>query len=138
MAISRLDFDYDYDFLLFGISSHAKDYRLCWSLNKVLEIELAREEDILLDEQASPRHFSFYAWDNEAQRLKFIVVANRGEEGYLVNEQKQADYFLVIEGYYDQLNRAQLLEKLRASPFVLTAFELDPNELKSRQNLLFD
>lgn len=138
MAISRLDFDYDYDFLLFGISSHAKDYRLCWSLNRLLEIELTREEDIVLDEQPDPRPFSFYAYENEDAHLKYIVVANRGEIGRLIAEQKQADYFLVIEGYYNQLNRSLLLEKVRSSDFVLTAFELDPNELKSRQNLLFD
>ena len=138
MAISRLDFDYDYDFLLFGIRSHMKDYRLCWSLNRQLEIDLAREEDIQLDDKSEPRLFSFYTFDNEEQRLRYILVANRGEVGYLVNEQKQADYFLVIEGFYDQLNRPEVLDKVRKSPFVLTAFELDPNELKSRQNLLFD
>ena len=26
--------EYDYDFTLIGISCHAKDYRICWSINQ--------------------------------------------------------------------------------------------------------
>jgi len=138
MGVARLDFDYDYDFLLFGISCHLKDYRLVWMLNKTLGIHLKKEEDIVVDDTPPAKSFSFYAWDDEGNRLKYILVANRGDSGYLVQEQKQADFFIVLEGIYSIIDKDELLSKIRSTEQVLMAFELNPNELKSRQNLLFD
>ena len=50
-------------FTLIGISCHQKDYRLCWELNKILELELQKEEDIPgPNEEIS---FSRYYYNNE-------------------------------------------------------------------------
>ena len=39
-----LEIEYDYDFVLIGISSHEKDYRVCWALNNKLGLELVKTE----------------------------------------------------------------------------------------------
>ena len=45
----HLEEEYEYDFELFGISTHEKDYRLCWAINNSLKISLERtSEDVEL------------------------------------------------------------------------------------------
>ena len=132
--------DYDYDFLLFGISCHVKDYRMCWALNKKLGISLKKEENLLLPVQHSEEvnEYPFYSYSDEAFRIKYIVAGNRGTKGLLVKEQKQVDFFLLIEGHYEIVNTYDLLKKLKEIDVILAAFELNPNHLKSKQNLLFE
>lgn len=140
MSKTRLEFDFDYDFLLFGISCHVKDYRLCWSLNRYIGTDFKRDNDleIKLAGQEELARFSFYTWDDTDNHLRYFIVANRGIPGLLVQEQKQADYFLLVEGYIDLVDADELLAKLRDINVILTAYQLDPNELRSRQNLIFD
>jgi hypothetical protein len=55
----------------------------------------------------------------------------------LIPEQKQADHFLMIKGIIHNDRKIGLLKLIKATTNVLTAFELDPNKLKSKDNLLF-
>ena len=38
----HLEEEYEYDFDLYGISSHEKDYRICWAINNSLGLSLER------------------------------------------------------------------------------------------------
>ena len=140
MARATLEIDYDYDFLLFGISCHHKDYRLCWNLNNKLELDLCKEKDfeIEVDNSGIPAAFSFYSFYDPETHLKYNIVSNRGDRGTLIAEQKHADYFLLVEGENAPEETARLLSGLRSIDLVITAFQLDPNQLKSKQNLLFE
>ncbi len=140
MSKARLDFDFDYDFLLYGISCHLKDYRLCWSLNHQLGSDLQKQNDYELTVKTgeAPLRFSFYTWEDAVNHLKYIVVANRGNPGILVQEQRQADYFLLVEGLTDLVDTQGLLDRIKGTDVVLTAYSIDPNQLKSKQNLLFE
>lgn len=140
MSKARLEIEFDYDFLLFGICCHLKDYRLCWSLNRKLGADLQKEDDyeLVAKTDETPRKFSFYSWNDEENHLKFIVVGNRSTQGLLIQEQKQADYFLLVEGLIDLVDSEGLLTKIKGIDVVLTAYSIDPNQLKSKQNLLFE
>lgn len=140
MAKKKLILDYDYDFLLFGISCHVKDYKLCWAINQQLGINLTRDNEFQLPmgdgEEASV--FPYYEFSDKVGHIKYIVVGNRGTHGYLLQEQRQADFFLIIEGYYESVDPAELIAKLKQVDVILTAYPLDPNQLKSKENLIFD
>ena len=43
----HLESDYEYDFSLFGICSHEKDYRLCWAINSSLNISLYKTRETI-------------------------------------------------------------------------------------------
>ena len=139
MAKKKLILDWDYEFLLFAISCHARDYKLCWHLNKALSVQLSKEEDFEIKFAGSTAVslHSFYSYFDELNRLKYIIIANRSESGFLVEEHKEADYFLVLDGFHETVDKAELLKKLKSSEVILTAFEIDPNNLKSKQNLAF-
>jgi hypothetical protein len=55
---------------------------------------------------------------------------------YLIPEHKGVDFFLKIEdeGY---LNIAQLVAQLKQMAVIVTAFEIDYNQIKSKNNLIF-
>lgn len=139
MGKFRLDIDYDYDFILTGISCHEKPYRLCWAVNKALSLDMALTDplSIALKKGDPESKFLLYMHENTDNDTACFLVANRGDRGLLVPEQHQADYFFVAKGPFGRSDEEQMLTGLRAIPFVLLAFPLVPAELKSRQNLLF-
>ena len=146
MKKQLLHVDYDYDFLLIGICSHAKDYRLCWEINKILGIKLERENEITLNSDMSVgagtpsselNAYSLYFYEDEENNNYFHVISNKSSHETLITEQKQVDYFLRIKGNINSGHPGDIIKKLRSIPIVLTAYEIDPNKLKSKHRLLF-
>ena len=56
MAFHTLEIEDEYDFEIIGVSSHEKDYRLAWSLNKTLGWRLVRIEDAVVEGKRSTTH----------------------------------------------------------------------------------
>lgn len=138
MTKYQLEVEYDYDFILIGISCHAKDYRICWALNSNLGFALEKEDEdveILQQKKEHSKH-SVYSFFHEENHTEYTLVLNRGTFGYMIPEQKQADYLLLIrDNFEDNIN--ELLSKIKDIDFVLHAFEIEVDLLKSKQNLLF-
>jgi hypothetical protein len=135
----KLEIEYDYDFVLIGICSHEKDYRICWAINNKLGFDLKKTEDLEIKDkkQAENTVFSLYTYENPEQYSEYFVIANRNSSGYLIPEQKQADYFLMVRGSLTDEQVSEIVKQLRELTMVLTAYEIDPNQLRSKQNLLF-
>ena len=132
-----LTFEEDYDFSLIGISCHSKDYRLCWELNKALSIDMIRTADLEISKKDKISAFSFYEFIDEANYLEFYLISNRGNSGYIVPEQKTMDFFLMVKGNISDNHTKECIAKINSLSLVLTSFNVDPNQLKSKQNLLF-
>ncbi|PJB14375.1 MAG: hypothetical protein CO118_08875 [Flavobacteriales bacterium CG_4_9_14_3_um_filter_32_8] len=141
MAKLLLSLDEEYDFLLIGISCHAKDYRLCWELNKLLNFDLTRANDLEIitnnrNKKNEINSYSFYEYGDEEYYLDYYLIANRGNHAYLIPEQKKVDFFLMIKGNLSEQNLKKLLININSLSLVLTSFTINPNELKSKQNLI--
>ena len=139
MAKFVLEEEFEFDFKLLGISSHVRDYRLCWTVNKSLGLDLVKlDEEIIIrvNNTGDPMTFSIYYYmDNETED-EFELICNRHEHGYLIPELKSADYFLKISEYYsDSID--ELIQKLHETNLINMAFEIDVNTLRSKQNLLY-
>ena len=78
-------------FSLFSIISHEKSYKLCWRINKKLQINLIRTPPITLP-NSGPFHRYVHLNENE----KIEVVSNRSLKGYLDPKDKKVSYFLKI------------------------------------------
>ena len=137
MSKMVLTIEEDYDFSLIGISCHTKDYRLCWELNKTLHIDLIRTADYEINKKSEKASFSFYEFIDEANYLEFYLLSNRGKNGFLIPEQKKVDFFLMVRGNISESHTKDLIGKINSLSLVLTSFNIDPNLLKSKQNLLF-
>jgi hypothetical protein len=139
VAIKKLSIDDDFDFSLVGISSHSKDYRLCWSLNTALGTTFVKKEDLKVEliKSFELSLFSFYEFEDEENFNKQYIIANNGSSGFLLPEHRNLDYFWMVKGNFTKQNMRELLEKLSNVDAVITCLEIDVNLLKSKQNLIF-
>jgi hypothetical protein len=157
-----LEIQYDYDFALIGISSHEKDYRMCWALNNKLGLELVKVNSLEIKgkKQETPSFFSLFTYDHPDGFLEYTVVANLSESKasvtgehtlfgskaktspyseneFLIPEHKQMNYFFVIKGDLNEAGIQQLVKQIREIDMVLTAVSMDASQLKSKHNLIF-
>ncbi len=127
----------DYRFRLAGISSAENDYKLCWSLNQILGINLARIDNLeiyhkRLDDKQAFSQFEFF---DEETLLQYRLISNRSVNGYLLEEMTNLDYLLQISGDMDECWLESLIEKMNSIDGIILTFPLDPNTLKSRKKL---
>lgn len=138
MSKSILQFEPDFNFQLIAISSHQKDYRLCWFLNRDLKLNMARDKDIEVAQNGKSEYFSSFYFNDEVLDLHYTLIENFSENGLFLPDLKQADYFLKIDGEMDSEHSTDLLNKIRTCEVVQTAFELEPEQLKFASKLLYD
>ena len=137
MSKVLLTIDDDYDFGLIGISCHAKDYRICWEINKVLNTNLVRSDDYEINKKGEISIHSFYEYYDEANQVELYLIANKGGKGSLIPEQKTTDFFLLLKGNISDNQMNHLINKINNLRLVIAAFLINPENLKSKQNLLF-
>lgn len=162
MAKFTLLVEPDYDFKLIGISSHEKDYRLCWLLNNELKIDLEKIESLEIKnkKEKTPSFYSSYCFVDDVNLLEYTILANASENKiavavennlfgddedlnalskseWLVPEYKQMNYFLLIKGELTEDQEEILLAKIKNSSIVQTAIFIDVDNLKSKDNLIF-
>ncbi len=136
MAKYRLEEPVDPEVMLVGISSHVNDYRLCWALNRSLGINLVRRKaDIVEPGPRVPLHFAAFDHQDISSSARWTLVNNHGEDAILVKEQRQADFFLIVD-QHAPISPADLLQQVRQSEFVLTAYPLEYKDLRTGHKLL--
>lgn len=135
-----LKFEIDLDFVLIAVTSAQKDYRICYLINKYLNFNFVRVDDLevnIYPNSAEPVPFSMYEYYWEASETSFYFIANRGIDGLLIPEMREADYFLMIKNYIDDNDLNDLINGLNRIPEIVAAIKIDPKKIKSRENLLF-
>jgi len=126
----------EFDFGLLAISTHIKDYRICWEINNFIGLDLQRSDDLELKTSSGIASFSFFSYYNEDTNISVYLLGNRSTGGLLIPEKKQADFFLIIKDATEDYHNEKLIE-LKKLPNVLAVYSLNPLELKSKNNLLF-
>ena len=141
MILNRknLKFEIDFDFILIAITSSLKDYRVCYLINRYLNFNFTKLDDLKLDisQLNSPVLFSLYHYNWESTETDFYFIGNKGSDGYLVPEMRKADYFILIKNYIDDDDLESMISALNKIPEIVAAVKIDPKKIKSRENLLF-
>jgi len=135
----KLVYTPDFDFSLIAISTDEPDYRLIWHLNRSLGWQLVKQDNLVLH---SPRHglkkeFSLYACHDELTNVQYHLIANRSQNGYLLNELKNIDFVLKITGELTATSLDKITAQIKAMDVVRACFVINPATVKSRHNLLF-
>ncbi|MBD0831133.1 IPExxxVDY family protein [Aestuariibaculum sediminum] len=160
MAIHKLVLDDVFDevsYTLIAIHCSIDDYRLAYLLNKHLGINLHRKSidvDVSLDQS----NYSVFEWKDRKQLTTWNLVANACKTevyqkntgkslfdlqekitriSYLVPEHKAVNYFLKIDNEFSSNKEKYILQSILNIPKVATAFSVDINNLKSKENLIF-
>src|SRR6478736_8333714 len=118
MKSFKLVLDYDYDFEVLAVISSVKSYKLAWAINKSLNINLCKTEDICLEFVRQDRllvsNFIF-----ETEYATFRLLKNKtndqgkGNKNYLVPELKDYDYLIKLSGEGTSLSADSVLLRLK-------------------------
>jgi hypothetical protein len=164
MAKFTLEPEYDFNFLLYGIASHEPDYKLCIALNEALAVEFHRTTPLELNKkkqngellfscftgikEIDQTEFSFFAnlsfnsasenTSDKAQASLFDDDATHGQKSYLIPELEEMNYFLLVRTEYNAEIADEIENKLKAIPMVLNVLNIDPVDLPSKNNLIFE
>lgn len=138
MKTTKLSLDFDLELIVYGLSSHEKDFRVAWELNQLLNIDLRREKDYMLWHNNEEQSFSNFKYLEEENGLEFRLCSNRSYQGFLIPEYKAFQFIFTIDGAVENFNFAVLENLFYESKFLLTYTEININNLKSKQNLIFE
>lgn len=96
----KLEVAMEEDFCLLGLVSDEPDYRLCWLLNQQLEMAFEKMDDLVLHHRKlqEDQEFSHFAYDDEESMVTYRLIKNRTENGYFLEELKNIDYLIHIQG----------------------------------------
>ncbi|MGB5818595.1 MAG: IPExxxVDY family protein [Saonia sp.] len=152
-AIHKISEDfYEDSFALIALHSSMEDYTLAYALNLYLKSNLKRTRiDLDISENIS---FPIFEWKDPVNDRYWTLITNnsileenldrndlfRNEPSYtkhkLVPEFKDVDYFLKIE--QDDMDvEDRLIKSIQAIPHMVTAYAIETNTLKSKNNLIF-
>ena len=132
-----LEFVPDYDFIVIGIFSAYRDYRVCFELNRVLNFNLVRQDDleIRLEKKGSSGAFAWFFQLNDDEE-EIYLVANKSSNGFLIPEFRQTDYFLVIKNPSRYTSVEDLESRIRFVAIISGTTPVDPSSIKSAENFL--
>ncbi|MCH2214150.1 MAG: IPExxxVDY family protein [Flavobacteriales bacterium] len=131
-----LELEEDYAFQAYGIVSTSKGHRLCWAINKALNINLKRDKDIeIISKAKTSRHHAIYNFFDENLHIKYRLIENKKGVSMFLPEVKNADYLIVIDSS-EEVDKEQITLKLRSIKAVLLAFHINLDEITSKQNIL--
>ncbi len=135
----KLDFQISYDFYLFGMVCDERDYRLAWLLNRDLGLLFERMDNLTIpqSEPGLTQEFSHYLHVDENTHTGYHLIGNRSENGYLLDEIRNIDYFLKIQPEDEEALDARWINSLRKLAYIRGLFQLETGVLRSGQKLLF-
>lgn len=161
MAVHKLQID-DFvtiDYELIAIHSSLEDYRLAYFLNKNLRLLLEKcPDDIEVTQRGTEGSFSRFIYEDPENDMVWNLMHNKtvtvttqqnesslfGETGidvvtgvYLLPEFKKVDYILKVENTSSFFNTKEVVENLLKVSHITTAYTINHNKLKSKNNLIF-
>ena len=141
--------EYD-DFFLIGILSTLEDYQLAFQLNRLLGLNLEKDDDYITDNHS----FSMFYSQNEIENIEAKLLENKisltneiaqdfgifsiktVEQKFVFPELSKIDFLLKIS--YENKNKANIyIDKLQKSNFISTVIKIDLKTIKIKRNLLF-
>jgi len=142
MSKNKLKVEFSYDFILFGIISTLKEYKLAWEINKALDISLAKETDIEIEFfNKNDLVISNYIFETENSEFRLLknkaLSAASNTSQFLLPELHSFDYIILVNGFEDTYSKIKLKEKLQSIPGIQYLKIFNPDELKSKENLIF-
>jgi len=133
--VVKLNIKPDFNFVLIALVSSEPLYRIGWLINEHINIQLKEVEpiNIIHSKRQINQEFQRFAFTNDTET--YYLVNNKSENGVLIEEQKQVDFWLKIESL-NQINSADLVKNIKSIKDINLAFIVDPSSLKSKQKLI--
>ncbi|VXB40534.1 conserved hypothetical protein [Flavobacterium sp. 9AF] len=158
MAIHKIQINdfISIDYELIAIHSSLEDYRLVYFINKLIQIQLRKNDsNIEIENREGKGIFSHFIFDDEIHDIIWNVFENKAtaitsEKStngifdsiditmYVLPEYKKADYILKIENIEPSFFPLEnIIQKLSKIDQISMVYPIDQNKLKSKNNLIF-
>ena len=137
MKLLTIDYLEEVDFFVLAINSHIKGYKLCWELNKKLNLNFIKNKYHKLEEKRQ-LEFSRFTTKNTDLELQYDLISNYSKKGYLLPKHKNIDYFLKIQNPFWEKEKKEFIEKMQQIPEILLIFEFDLNSINSLTPFIFN
>lgn len=161
MAIHKLQIDdfFNFDYELIAIHSSLEDYRLAYFINQKLPILLEKSPaDIGIQIPEGESHFSRFIFEDNNSEIIWNLIQNKNTviskqekktslfqeiemdvvtNVFLLPELKNVDYIFKIENTDDYFGINSLIEHLLSIKHITTAYKIEKNKIKSKNNLIF-
>ena len=116
---------------LIGILSDESDLKLSWLINKNIQVNLTRDEDLNWLSRELPNSLSFPIYSDPESKLGPVrLLKNRTLEGLWIKGYKQVDYLFLIMKENSQEEFNNLREKLQKISGIRGVYVLDPAPLQ--------
>lgn len=142
LALSTQDIIEEFfeDTKLLGIVTTVKDYRFCWNLNEMLDLNfrINHELEITLIRKKRRYFFSVYEYHEPNTSLCHYLYNNLHDGEYLLPEFKNLDFLWLMKN--DTVPREyleQLKSLLQSIPGVQLITELTNEKIKNKECLIF-
>lgn len=140
MKKAKLQIEPAFDFELLGIVSPIREYRMAWLVNKELDLNLVKADDLELEflnaEKLEIAQYFLSLPHGFIQLLKNKAINSTQQLAFLIPELKNLDYFLLVQDETEELDLINFVKKLSQNPLVQSIVRIDISKLKSKENLL--
>ena len=92
---------------------------------------------IKLEKAKVDQRFSKYTFLKETIPAKFHLISNKSEQGFLLKELPNIDYFLKVVGEVEDKYFTSIINTVKNLDIVITAFELKPISNVQSKKLTF-
>ncbi|WP_299209682.1 IPExxxVDY family protein [uncultured Dokdonia sp.] len=154
-----LEDDFGYDFTLIAIHGAIESYYLAYLLNRHLKLRLKRSRnDLTISHDVISAKFPLYEYHNEQQYATYHLFSNltkitkerddtlsslfesktSTEIRYFLEDLPRVDYLLKISEEGSGFVQTKTLKALNQIQQIVTAYTVDINQLKTKENLIFE
>lgn len=162
-----LEFDCDYNLMLFAISCHQPDYKICSQINQVLGLQLEKEFplSIKLENFVDDFLFSYFQFFDDDHQLNYQLISNKsynfvqqiekpnsfptqqnllledestGKILYFIPELQSFDYLFVVRSVYNLKTATKIEKSIQEIIDVNKINYIEIKELDSRDNLIWE
>ena len=140
MAVKKhkLELAIEEDFCLLGVVTDEPDYKLCWLINRTLDMNFEKQDELLLfhsklDEE---QVFSLFSYHDQESIISYRIIRNRAENGYFLDELKNIDYLIHIQGEISTTRISNFMLSVAALEPVRMCVPSDLSRIKNKERLL--
>ena len=143
MKTLHLDIEYDFGFALFGVVASCRDYKMAWSLNRLLGLNLTRQQDLCYElpdrQKMLISHFEHTDSHSIVRLFRNKALGTPTvKKPFMLPDIKDYDYILQITGALQQyLKPQELISRLQNLTLIQYTKQFDPLTLKYKEHLLF-
>jgi len=127
MKVVKIEEEKELDFLILGVNSHTKMYKLCWSINKKLKQSFIKKENHI-PQNNKKQSFERFSYEDKKTNSQYHIVSNQSNFGCLDANNKNVNYFIVVQG--GVYNSKKIIENLNQIDEILLVFELNLSKIR--------